>query len=210
MSAAHRRARLGRDWLARFPLARNRISGTSMVLCGLFIATTVIMTPLSAEQQGVFAIGGFFLALLLAKVPGRAMTLALAALSCMVSLRYIFWRITDTLDYTSWLQTFLGSGLLLAEIYAVVALVIAYVQNAWPLDRKPVPLPEDFSQWPTVDVFIPSYNKSLDIVKPTVLAALALDWPTDKLNVVVLDDGRRPEFREIPRPGRRRLPDPPR
>jgi len=34
------------------------------------------------------------------------------------------------------------------------------VQNAWPLDRKPVPLPDDVSLWPTVDVYIPSYNSN--------------------------------------------------
>ncbi|TDH59444.1 UDP-forming cellulose synthase catalytic subunit, partial [Dankookia rubra] len=192
MSHQHRR-----DWLARTPLARTRIGGIAMVLFGLSIASTVVLTPLSAEQQGIFAIGGFLLALLLGRIPGHAMTIALAALSCMVSLRYIFWRLSDTLDYTGWVQTFLGTGLLLAEIYAVVALVIAYVQNAWPLDRKPVPLPDDLAEWPSVDVYIPSYNESLDIVKPTVLAALALDWPADKLNVIVLDDGRRPEFREF-------------
>jgi len=186
-----------RELLARFPPARNRVGGAVMVALGLLLASTVILTPLSAEQQGVFGIGGFFLALLLGRVPGRAMTLALAALSCIVSLRYIFWRLTDTLDFTGWLQAFLGSGLLLAEIYAVIALVIAYVQNAWPLDRKPVQLPDDTTQWPTVDVYIPTYNESLDIVKPTVLAALALDWPPDKLNVIVLDDGRRPEFRRF-------------
>ncbi len=32
-------------------------------------------------------------------------------------------------------------------------------------------------------------------MRPTVLAALALDWPRDKLRIHVLDDGRREEFR---------------
>ncbi|RAF92882.1 UDP-forming cellulose synthase catalytic subunit, partial [Burkholderia multivorans] len=31
-------------------------------------------------------------------------------------------------------------------------------------------------------------------VKPTVFAAQSVDWPTDKLRVYLLDDGRRPEF----------------
>jgi cellulose synthase (UDP-forming) len=53
----------------------------------------------------------------------------------------------------------------------------------------------DPADWPTVDVYIPSYNESLDIVKPTVFAALGMDWPADKFNVYILDDGRRPEFR---------------
>jgi cellulose synthase (UDP-forming) len=34
-----------------------------------------------------------------------------------------------------------------------------------------VPLPDDMSQWPTVDVYIPTYNEPLDVVRDTVLAA---------------------------------------
>ena len=46
------------------------------------------------------------------------------------------------------------------------------------------------------------------MVRPTVLAALDMDWPADKLNVYILDDGRRPEFRGLRR-GRLRLHRPP-
>ena len=53
------------------------------------------------------------------------------------------------------------------------------------------------AEWPTVDVFIPSYNETLDIVKLTIFAAQAIDWPQDKLRVHVLDDGRREDFREF-------------
>jgi cellulose synthase (UDP-forming) len=64
-----------------------------------------------------------------------------------------------------------------------------------PLERKPVPLPDDQEAWPSVDVFIPTYNEPLSVVRATVLAASVLDWPEDKLNVYLLDDGRREEFR---------------
>ena len=52
-------------------------------------------------------------------------------------------------------------------------------------------LPADRSVWPHVDIFIPTYNESLDVIKPTVYAALNMDWPADKLHVYVLDDGSR-------------------
>ncbi|MGT2491175.1 glycosyltransferase [Cupriavidus basilensis] len=65
-----------------------------------------------------------------------------------------------------------------------------------------------------MDIFIPTYNEPLSVVKPTVFAAMSLDWPRDKINVYVLDDGRRDEFREFLREGRRRphhaQPQPPR
>ena len=50
-------------------------------------------------------------------------------------------------------------------------------------------MPEDRSSWPTVDVYIPTYNEPLEVIKPTVFAALNLDWPAEKLRVYILDDG---------------------
>ncbi|NOG72307.1 UDP-forming cellulose synthase catalytic subunit [Roseicella sp. DB1501] len=190
-------APLRRESLARLPLARSRIGGALLAAMGLALAAIIVFTPLAAEEQGAFALGGLLVAFLIGRFRGRAATLALAALSSMVSVRYIVWRLSDTLDYSGPLQTLLGIGLLLAELYAVIVLILAYAQTAWPLDRKPVPLPADAEVWPTVDVFIPTYNEALEVVKPTILAALALDWPAEKINIVVLDDGRRDEFRRF-------------
>ena len=48
------------------------------------------------------------------------------------------------------------------------------------------------SHFPTVDVFIPCYKEEVDLVRDTVIAALHMDYPADKLNVYVLDDGANP------------------
>ena len=69
------------------------------------------------------------------------------------------------------------------------------MQMLWPLGRKPVPLPDDLEQWPAVDVLIPTLNEPLSVVRFTALAAMNIDWPADKLNVYILDDGHREEFR---------------
>ena len=74
-------------------------------------------------------------------------------------------------------------------------MVLGYFQVCWVLDRKPYPLPANRKVWPTVDIFIPTYNESLDVIKPTVYAALNLDWPADKLRVYLLDDGSRDAFK---------------
>src|SRR5262249_41130613 len=42
---------------------------------------------------------------------------------------------------------------------------------------------------PTVDILIPTYNEPVDIVRRTVIAAVAIDYPHKK--VYVLDDGHR-------------------
>lgn len=120
---------------------------------------------------------------------------AVHPISLAVTARYLAWRALDTLQFDTFLQGFLGIGLLAAESYAGMLLVLAYLQTAYPLERKPVPLPPNPDAWPTVDVFVPSYNEALELVRPTVLAALNMDWPRDKLNVWLLDDGRREDFR---------------
>ena len=88
-------------------------------------------------------------------------------------------------EYTAYLDAAWGLLLVAAEVYAALVLLLGYFQTAWPLKRKPLPLPADRSQWPTVDVFIPTYNEPLSVVKPTIYAALALDYPSDKLAIHV-------------------------
>ncbi len=51
--------------------------------------------------------------------------------------------------------------------------------------------------WPAVDLLIPTYNEPLSVVKYTALAAMNIDWPAGKLNVYILDDGNREDFRRF-------------
>ena len=76
-------------------------------------------------------------------------------------------------------------------------MALGYIQTITPLERKPIPLPEDPADWPIVDVYIPTYNEDLSVVRATFLAALTIDWPADKLRVYILDDGRRRAFRDF-------------
>jgi cellulose synthase (UDP-forming) len=186
----HGRAFRGGLW------ARSWVAWPVMAL-GALIGITFIVVPLDAEQQAWLAVAGFLMFLVTNRLPGRVVTIFLVFVSSLVSLRYIHWRLVDTLEFTTFVQTFLGTGLLMAEIYAIVCMLLAYFQVIWPLDRKPVPLPDDPETWPTVDIFIPTYNEPLEVVKPAIYGALAIDWPGHKMNVFVLDDGRRDEFRRF-------------
>ena len=174
------------------PTARVVAVVFSALLMGL-----VISVPLDLQGQILFSLGSFGAALLLSKTPGRLSTLAMIVLSISASSRYIYWRFTDTIGFTHWMDAALGYGLVLAELYAFAVLLIGYFQTAWPLQRRPVPMPADVSTWPSVDVFIPTYNEPLKVVRQTVFSAMSLDWPKDRLHVYVLDDGRRTEFREF-------------
>jgi cellulose synthase (UDP-forming) len=156
-----------------------------------------ISTPLTEGQQLSFGVMTLLAALFLRNVPGRYVNQALIVLSFVASTRYLYWRITDTIAFNSWLSGFFGTGLFLAEFYAWVVLVLGFFQTAWPLERKPVPMSANPEEWPTVDIYIPTYNEPLKVVRTTVYAAMAIDWPKDKINVYILDDGRREEFREF-------------
>lgn len=73
--------------------------------------------------------------------------------------------------------------------------MLGYVQMARPLERPIAPMPK-ITIRPTVDIYVPSYNESLDVVRDTVLAAQCIEYPQDKVKVYILDDGKRDEFRD--------------
>ncbi|MDA7415672.1 UDP-forming cellulose synthase catalytic subunit [Xenophilus arseniciresistens] len=162
----------------------------------LLVLPVVIITPLTLEQQLLLSGALFTAAMVANRFKGHFPSLVMMFLSVVVSARYMFWRLTETMyGFENPFNFVLAVGLVLVELYAFVVLVLGYVQTAWPLERKPVPLPADASLWPTVDVFIPTYNEPLAVVRSTVLAAQSIDWPPEKLRIHVLDDGRREEFR---------------
>ncbi|MEN8635534.1 UDP-forming cellulose synthase catalytic subunit [Pseudoalteromonas distincta] len=163
----------------------------------LFLLAIFITIPFSLEAQAVFISFILLVAYALKRVKGQMATIVMITLSVTTSSRYLWWRYTETLNWDDPLALALGAGLLLAETYAWLVLILGFFQTVNPLERKPVPLPKDTDLWPTVDVYIPTYNEPLSVVRPTTLAALSIDWPADKLNVYILDDGKRPEFKDF-------------
>jgi len=129
-------------------------------------------------------------------------TLMLIVASLLTTCRYAVWRVTqvyqavtDPSSDLNWIELFFMFLLLAAEMYAFSILVLGFIQTIYPLRRPPVPLPPDSETWPEVDVLIPTYNEPLSVVRSTVLAAINIDYPNDKMHVYLLDDGRREEFR---------------
>lgn len=175
---------------------KPHISNLILVLV-LFLLATFITVPFSLEAQAIFMSLILFIAYSLRGVEGRLPTIVMILLSVTTSTRYIWWRFSETLNWDDPLALFLGIGLLAAEMYAWFILILGFFQTIKPLNRKPAKLPMDTSLWPTVDVYIPTYNEPLSVVKPTTIAAMAIDWPEDKLNIYILDDGKRDEFKEF-------------
>lgn len=178
--------------------ARSNWLVRSLVIAMVAVMLVVVATtPLSMGQQCLLLALMWSLTMFVRQLPGYGPGIIMMVFSVIASSRYIWWRLTQTTDLNPGFEWFLGTGLLVAECYTWLIMLLGYFQNARPLRRRSAPLPDDRALWPTIDVFIPTYNESLQVVKPTVLAALSLEWPSDKLKVYILDDGKRDEFRQF-------------
>ncbi|MCO7622811.1 UDP-forming cellulose synthase catalytic subunit [Pseudomonas guariconensis] len=166
-----------------------------LTVCALALALLCVTEPFGYLAQLMFILLLWGIAMLVRHMPGRFPTLMLIILSTIISCRYLWWRYTSTLNWNDTLDLVCGLTLLIAETYSWFVLILGYIQTCWPLERKPANLPEQLTEWPTVDLMIPTYNEDLSVVRTTVLAALGLDWPRERLRIYLLDDGRRDNFR---------------
>ncbi|MEO1070505.1 MAG: glycosyltransferase family 2 protein, partial [Cyanobacteria bacterium J06638_6] len=123
--------------------------------------------------------------------------LLMITISSLTTLRYLYYRTRYTLNLDTALDATFSLLLYGAELYALGTLFLSYFQTLRLRDRQSVDLsgvPQ--SQWPTVDVYIPTYDEDVAIVRKTIAASMAIDYPANKKQVYVLDDGRQdPERR---------------
>jgi cellulose synthase (UDP-forming) len=154
----------------------------------IYAAVVVPLSPREQAQAGLAMI-------LIGALAGlnRAMRPMIVFLSCFASARYFYWRIGSTLNLSSPLDATLSVILLAAELYGLAILFLGYFQTIEILERTP-PAP---TRRPTVDIFIPTYNESVEIVRRTVIGAQTIAYENKR--VYVLDDGRRHEIAEMTR-----------
>lgn len=170
-----------------------------LTVVGALLWTGVGASPLQAGGQVQFFAFTIAIALIVRRFPGRLPVLILATLSLLAMGRYILWRVTETLTFRTPMEAIVGYALFSAEMYTWLIMTFGLIQTAWPLNRTVARLPSDPASWPTVDIYIPTYNEPLSVVRPAVFAAQGVDWPSSKLRVYLLDDGRRPEFEAFAR-----------
>jgi cellulose synthase (UDP-forming) len=175
----------------------KRGSGIGRALLILpFVAALLLLIrmPLSPNDQVVFSAILVLCCIVLGRISRSSLvTSALAIISICCTLRYIVWRWSSSISFlnnSGWNVDRVGLVfallLLCSETYAVVILLLGYFQSARSLKRRPVPMPSNTDIWPAVDVFIPTYNETLQVVRPTVLAAMGIDWPSERLNIYIL------------------------
>jgi cellulose synthase (UDP-forming) len=164
------------------------------VFVGLTGAAAIVLMPLSLEHQVCLGTVVFVGSGALSR--RRRSGPVLAFLAATATARYLAWRYTHAgLEGEGYADRAGALLLMAAETYAFVMLLLGAFQSSFILPRRSLSLPDDSSTWPSVDVFVPTYNEPLAVVRTTLLAALNMDWPSDRLRVHVLDDGGRDEVR---------------
>jgi cellulose synthase (UDP-forming) len=113
-----------------------------------------------------------------------------AVVALVAGLVYLMWRVLSTMQGAPvWLTVPLYG----CEVLAWLSLAgFAFV--TWTVRPSPRPA---IGSLPRIDVLVPTYNESDEVLRPTLLGCLALDYPN--VQVHVLDDGRRPWVAELAR-----------
>lgn len=182
----------------------RRVGLAVATILALVVVVFIIVLPLGWLEQAVVAVGLLAICIWLhRRSRDHYTTLIMICLSVLATARYAVFRIEQSVEglmtqgrirHLDIICVLLVLG---AETYAFMTLFLGHFQTCRPLRRRPAPLPQDDREWPKVDVYVPTYNEPLQVVRPTVLAALNMDWPADRFNVYILDDGRREEFRDF-------------
>jgi cellulose synthase/poly-beta-1,6-N-acetylglucosamine synthase-like glycosyltransferase len=114
----------------------------------------------------------------------------LLLLSTLCSVTYLGFRAMYTLNAESVAAQCFSLIVLLAECQGVFLLLLYYWQIR---DTTPAP-PMPVLAGRTVDVFLPTYNEDVHLLRGSIQSYLAFDYPC---RIYVLDDGNRPDVRVL-------------
>lgn len=118
----------------------------------------------------------------------------------VLTLRYIVWRGFSTLNLSSTLNGVFSIGLFFLEMLLLVSstiqlfLMLNVKNRKREADEKSLAVINgDFNQF--VDIFVPTYNEPVFILRRTIIGCQALEYKRKK--IYLLDDTRRPEMKQL-------------
>ncbi len=111
----------------------------------------------------------------------------LAIIGVIVTLYYLYWRVTETLNPNALVFSWALYG---AEVFGALTTFLFYFMVWKPRSRTtPPPL-----EGKTVDVFVTTKSESLEVLRKTILACGDLKYPH---RTIILDDGNRAEVKAL-------------
>lgn len=112
----------------------------------------------------------------------------ISAVSIAYFLYYLWWRATSTLNPNA---PFISWVLLLAEAFGV----LSYILFAWMTqDISPNRMHKPPRPGLAVDIFVPTYNESIEILEATMVGCRRIRYPH---KTYILDDGKREEVKQL-------------
>lgn len=159
-------------YLATLPLS----SDTQILISGCMLFALVICYQFSRHIK---------------KLEGSSiLRLVIFLLAALLAFRYLFWRGTQTLPFNYGVISIIAGCLLfLVECFYFLNSTLGYFISIKPKVRQAFALPADPALLPHIDIYIPTFDESPDLVGPTLIAATQMRYPRDKLHVYLLDDG---------------------
>jgi cellulose synthase/poly-beta-1,6-N-acetylglucosamine synthase-like glycosyltransferase len=139
--------------------------------------------------------------------------LATCAIALYTSLTHVWrsvplFRVIGMLLFVAGQQYVVHSFIILGESFSFINLIhcfgffgmylsvcLNFLNQLNPLDVRTAPKVEGY--YPYVAAVIPTYGEPLDIVMKTMLSLKTLNYPKDKMVVIISDDGHRDELREL-------------
>ena len=144
-------------------------------------------TPMAA---GVSAVVLLLIGLLMRADRNRRWVLLL---SLFLYIRYMVWRALYTIPTDDLNSMAIGGIVYLAELYGFIQFCFFAFQSSSLTDRQPAPL----TTYPIVSIMVTVVDEPLSLLRQTLLGCLSQEYPRDRFNVYVLDDGHRSEAKEL-------------
>ncbi|HET8705778.1 MAG TPA: glycosyl hydrolase family 8, partial [Pseudomonadales bacterium] len=109
--------------------------------------------------------------------------------------RYLWWRCQHSLNYIEPSGPYISIALLIAEIYCFITVILLLVQVGLrsPGARKKIEV--DDSYQPSVDILVPIYSESLEILEATLMGCAMMNYRNK--NIYVCDDSHRDSVKEM-------------
>src|SRR6516162_6157449 len=123
------------------------------------------------------------------KLPARQAVILFTLVACVV---YLVYRVCFTFNLTTPYAVFASLALYVAELFTGILLLLFLLQVWRPQEPPEQPVLPNRS----VDVYVPTYNEDVQILRTTLRACVDMDYPH---KTYLLDDGRRPAVEALAR-----------
>ncbi|MDJ0625570.1 MAG: glycosyltransferase [Candidatus Caenarcaniphilales bacterium] len=154
-----------------------------------------LLTPLIISLCITFSI------IFLFPKPRFILKLIIGLMVIYLGCQYILWRLLNTLALDNLIEGIISISVYISELIIMTDFLISsYLLNLKATNLTPEAniLEQDVLSGkftPTVDILIPTYNESVEILRKTIIGCQAINYPNKK--IYLLDDTRRDEAKTL-------------